>query len=103
MRFHYKHEDWKIENVAKDSEQLNINGDEHFGITDYSTNTIYMDESMVATRYHKILIHEITHVILNANGFFTIPHLDHEGICEFMSHFVFDVEDILGQIKENAK
>ena len=103
MRFHYKNENWVIKNVPKDSEYLTIEGDEHFGITDYSTNTIYMDEDMVESRYHKILIHELTHVILNANGFFNIPTLDHEGICEFMSHFIHDVDGMLKQIKENNK
>ena len=94
-KFKYKHEDWVVLNVPKDSEDLIIGGIEHFGITDFESNKIYMSDCMVDTRYVKILIHELMHVVLNANGFAMIEELDHETVCEVVSNNFMDIVDIL--------
>lgn len=97
-KFQYKHEDWTVLKVPKDSEYLMIGEIEHFGITDFESNTIYMNEDMVDTRYAKILIHELMHVVLNANGFAMIEELDHETVCEVVSNNFMDIVDILLEI-----
>ena len=70
------------------------------GATHYRAQTIYIDKSLKINQAIKVLIHEITHVVIYVTQVNPKDYYNEEDLCEFMGMYG---GYILGKAKEIVK
>ena len=76
---------WEIKEVDKDSTELKNNEVSGLGLCNYTTSTIYMADLLNESRFCNTLKHELTHAVMESNGFYEFENLNHEQLCEFVA------------------
>lgn len=93
---------WYIKYITRE-EMLTIakdNAEEYTqGITIYSQQTIYIDQTVANTK--RVLIHELTHAWLNAFGHNQHnKEWDNEDVCEIVASIYHFIDDTLNFIEK---
>jgi Zn-dependent peptidase ImmA (M78 family) len=98
VKFTVDNETWVVRVVPSDHEGLKIDNNMHFGICNFIENIIYLDEEMSPTRLEKILLHELTHLLLNTSGNNMRNAFDQEDVCELFSHLYHKLNTLFAEI-----
>lgn len=62
--------------------------EENYGLTDEATNTIHIVGKLQEDKIARVLMHEITHAILNETPFSLRQRFDLEELCDIVGYFV---------------
>ena len=73
----------------------NLANKENYGETDEATNTISIDGQLQEDKIARVLMHEVTHAILNETPWSLRKRFELEELCDIVGYFVMPV------LKEN--
>lgn len=93
--------DWSIVFTDRD-EDLIINGVVHLGVTDRSTQTVYLNASLQGELLRKVLVHELTHVWIFSFGY-ELDRETEEMFCSFVDTFAEDIIDNSDRFLKESK
>lgn len=76
----------------------------HFGICSWKKQKIYIADSLNKLMTRRVIIHEITHAVLEAYGFHAHRNdFDDEDICEFMSVYAVEIVSLCDNFLKGKK
>jgi len=87
---------WKIEEVDMDSKSLRPSDVKYTSVCDFNNNIIYISDFLNEERFSKALKYELTHAVLESNGFYAFTRLNLKQLCEFTSchaHTILQLAD----------
>jgi len=62
--------------------------EENFGLTDQETNTIHIRGKLQEDKIVRVIMHEITHAILNETPYSLRSRFDVEEVCDIVGYFI---------------
>lgn len=79
----------------------------HFGMCSWKTQTIYIAKGLNKEMTKRVIIHEITHAIMEAYGFHAhADSFDKEDICEFIVVYGEEIirlhKELMLEVKQNG-
>ena len=84
MKFEIKDSFWKVI-LTKDKKALRVNGKVCAGATHYKEQAIYIDKGLKLSQTIRVLIHELTHVVIYKTQVNPSELYTEEDVCEVMA------------------
>lgn len=84
MKFDIKGSFWNVI-LTKDKKALRVNGKVCAGATHYREQTIYIDKGLKLSQTIRVLIHELTHVVIYLTQVSPKDIYTEEDVCEVMA------------------
>lgn len=94
----------KVENLNFTVELVDeFENDELLGITLYASATIKLLKILSPENLKSVLIHELTHAFMYANGFKSVESLNCETVCDFIGCHGEKIINLANQIMKELK
>lgn len=85
---------YSIYKVMDGDRKLQVDGVEHLGVIDFTQNTIYLNWEISPDIRDRILLHELTHAVINSCGMQARDTFTQEDVCEIMAHHADNICEI---------
>lgn len=85
--------------------------EENYGLTDEATNTIHIVGTLQEDKIARVLMHEVTHAILNETPWSLRQRFQVEEVCDVVGYFIMPalkdnthiVEYIMSELEDNEE
>lgn len=95
---------WTIQNAKSGSENLKIDGNSCFGVTNYPNLRITLQEEQPIELYRQTVIHELIHAYIFSFGVHLVANENtEEPICDFIGAHLDKIYDHTNLIIEKLK
>jgi len=100
MTFKHNGLTYKIIEVEEDDERLIIGDTSRFGLCNHKKQEIYIMKTIAAEQKKRVLIHEVTHMVINANGLYANDTYNQEQLCEFVAYNAMKIMKVVDRYFE---
>lgn len=103
MKFKVNGLTWTVQSVQRDSEKLQVNGEDCLGTTYFQDLQIYIDRSLPEILFRQTVIHELVHAFTFSFGVHLVANEGtEEPVCDFIGAHLDEIYSVTNKIMKSC-